>query len=107
MRYVGSYGSQWRQGVVTDHVRHALDDGYSVRVFKSGRTFLVPDAGGVPIPVLCGELVPIRTEDGILEGRCGDYVLHNDFACPGHARELRLFREQGTFAGAWGNEGVA
>ena len=87
---VRAYGPNWdREGIATDHVHLALRAGAAEFVAPSGRAFLAPAGGGRAVPVVCGELVLVHTEDGPTDGRCGAPVYGSDFACPGHAAERR------------------
>jgi hypothetical protein len=90
--YVGAYGPDWITGVVTDHVGSALEAGALLHKAASGKTYLTGPKGGVAIPVLCGELVPVATEDGVIDGRCGLPVLNDDLACPGHHEVIMSYR---------------
>lgn len=80
-RFVSSYGSEWRAGVITEHL--ALLPYDNVRLLASG-TPVVVNADGTAYPVLCSELVEIATEDGIITGRCGERVHGDAFGCAGH-----------------------
>ena len=95
---IGTYGPDFdRQGVATDHVHDALDAGYVVRVAATGRTYLAPATGGTAVPVVCGELIQVFTEDGPMSGRCGLPVLNDDCACPGHAAQIAAWRSQSSY----------
>ena len=76
----GTYGPDWRTGILVDHER--LFHGRTGNL-PSGKRILVDTDGGV-YPVLCSEVVWINTEDGRIDGRCGDFVYGTDGACPGH-----------------------
>lgn len=81
----GSYGQGWRQGILTDHAGLATEAGAVVRIPRHGKaTYLVPAKGGAAIPVLCGEIVMIHTEDGPIDGRCGNDVPGGAFTCEAH-----------------------
>lgn len=88
---VGSYGPGYRHGVITDHVGRAQQEGWTVHVAASGRTY-ISDPKGAAYPVLCGEIVHINTEDGPTDGRCGSYVYHDGIACPSHASAIERWR---------------
>jgi len=81
-------------GVITDHVYRALDAGYVVRVAASGRTYVHPAAGGTAVPVLCGEIVPVLTEDGWTDGRCALPVMNNERGCPGHEPQIAAWADE-------------
>lgn len=66
--------------------------GRSTRVLASGTTVVLDDTGRVDGRLVCGEIVPVWTEDGPATGRCRRPVLHDDIACPGHADEIRGWR---------------
>lgn len=80
------YGRAWKPGILTEHV-HLLGDSVRVAVTTAGRTWAYPAGGGKAVPVVCSELIEVRTEDGPIVGRCGIQVLHDRFACEGHADE--------------------
>lgn len=92
-RAIGFYGPRWRQGILSEHL-HLVDLLDGVRIVRGGiATFVVDDqAGGRAYPVLCSELVEIRTEDGPVVGRCGR-TMTDDGACEGRAAEIRGWRE--------------
>lgn len=96
----GAYGQDWTTGVLAEH----LPSDANLRVIASGRLIaLVPSAYKMldTVPVLCGEIVPIHTEDGTIDGRCGLPVHGIDgFACPGHQEAIMAYRnapEDGWF----------
>lgn len=71
--------------IITDRL-----NGRPTRVLASGTTVVLDDTGRTTVGrLVCGEIVPIWTEDGPATGRCGSPVLHDDIACPGHADEIR------------------
>lgn len=86
-----AYGPDYRLGVITDHVGQAQAAGWTVHVAASGRTY-ISDPKGAALPVLCGEIVRIDTEDGPTDGRCGHFVDHDDIACAGHAVGINAWR---------------
>lgn len=73
--FTGAYGQDWTTGILAEHVHLA-------------------EAAGVEIdvPILCGEIVEIWTEDGRMSGRCGTPVEPDGFACPGHTAEINAWR---------------
>jgi hypothetical protein len=92
--FVSTYGPDWTQGVVSDHVHRALEAGWTQRVTAGGRHVVVsPD--GYPEPVLCSEIVRIDTEDGPTDGRCGCQVDGAGIACEGHAAMVAEWMAQG------------
>lgn len=76
-------------GVIVDHLRRILDAGGSTRTLASGRLVAVASDGSTA-PVVCAEVVPVWTEDGPSDGRCGGPVFGAEgFACEGHTEERR------------------
>lgn len=92
----GCYGPTWRQGVLSDHLGYVGDDVRIVTSPSGARTYAV-DRHGDTYPVLCSEIVAIRTEDGVIDGRCGDYVVDGGPRCEGHTFVLDFERE-GAYA---------
>jgi hypothetical protein len=87
----GVYGPDHTYGVLSEHLHRVPPE--KVRTLASGT--LVVQAGRECFPVLCSEVVPIATEDGIVSGRCGGRVKGIDgFACEGHTRQIEGWREQ-------------
>src|ERR1041384_2432525 len=83
--FTGAYGPDWRTGVLTDHVGAAEAAGMKVHAPRHGKaTYVTGPAGGTSVPVLCGEIIEIATEDGPIDGRCGRDVRPGEFGCPGH-----------------------
>lgn len=92
MNIVGRYGPEWVTGVISDHEYRADD----TRVAESGeRLALVNDEW---VPVLCGEIVMIDTEDGRIDGRCGAPVMGDDVACPGHQADIQRWMNERRWA---------
>jgi hypothetical protein len=95
----GVYGPRYRQGVCTDHVFHAVQDaGAQIKVLTSHRVVLTGPQGGKTYPVLCGELVNIDTEDGPVDGRCGEFAFapkgeDGPWGCPGHVAQQLAWAE--------------
>jgi hypothetical protein len=87
--FIGSYGSTWRAGVISEHVPAFVAAGGQVRPAASGSGLswaVMTDANGWALPVVCSALVAVYTEDGAQTGRCGaDATV--DGSCPGHAEE--------------------
>jgi hypothetical protein len=89
----GSYGQDWTQGVLAEH----LPAGVELKVVASGKLLALRPIEGrkmlEAVPVLCGEIVEIYTEDGRMDGRCGLPVHGIDgFACPGHQASILAYR---------------
>lgn len=83
------YGPNYRAGVLAEHA------GTDRFVGRSGRPFARDPHSGEVQPILCGEIVWIDTEDGRIDGRCGDRVIGADgFACPGHAEVIAGWRAE-------------
>ena len=84
--HYGPYGAA--VGIVTDHIGLALESG-CVLVLGGTAGAALRDENGNTIPVLCGELIEIYTEDGRGTGRCGRPVHVGDgrgagLVCPLH-----------------------
>lgn len=92
--FTGAYGADWTTGVLADHLGSALEAGMLVHTAKTtGKLFVTGPKGGAAVPVLCGEIVMIWTEDGYIDGRCGDHVTaESEIACPGHAEAINGWR---------------
>lgn len=90
---IGAYGPDWTTGVLAEHT-YLAEENILVHVAASGRTFVTGIKGGSATPVLCGEIVPIPTEDGIIDGRCGAPVYDRGFACPGHEAQINAYRAE-------------
>lgn len=87
--FTGAYGQTWDTGITTDHVHAATEAGCLLHTTPKGWARMTGPRGGASVPVLCGEVVGIDTEDGIVSGRCGQPVKANaaygtDLGCPGH-----------------------
>lgn len=81
-RFVGAYGPEYMPGVLTEHLGLLPYD--NVRLLASGTPVVVND-DGTAYPVVCSELIEIRTEDGPITGRCGVRVHGDAPTCEGHA----------------------
>lgn len=87
----GAYGQDWVTGVLAEHVPADV----SVYVSSNGKTFVMETKGSrVALPVLCGEIVEIYTEDGTIHGRCGQPVYERGIACPGHQEMIEAWRNE-------------
>src|SRR5690349_6907012 len=71
-----------RVGVITDHVASFVEAGGSVRNGATVVWAVLPD--GKAHKVLCGEIIPVATEDGPSDGRCGFPVRPGEVMCEGH-----------------------
>ena len=68
--------------ILIDHVAQ----GARVRIGPSGRAYAVGEKGQAKL-IVCGDIVPVMTEDGPETGRCG-LPVHRDFGqCERHADE--------------------
>ena len=84
-QFVGGYGPAWRTGVLIDHTDSFVAAGGRLRVGRNATWAVLPT--GRAIPVVCGEIVRIDTEDGPMSGRCGLNVFRDLGACDAHAEE--------------------
>lgn len=82
------YGIAYRAGLLSDHVEAFVAAGGVVRAAASGsgRTWAVRSWDRLAIPVVCSEIIPVMTEDGPSDGRCGLDALVEG-CCKGHAAE--------------------
>ena len=86
----GNYGTEWRTGILVDHTSEAALAGADciLRVTYTDRAYLSPKAGGMAVPVVCGDLIEVMDSEGMrMDGRCGLRVLASAGACEGHAAE--------------------
>jgi hypothetical protein len=83
--FTGNYGQEWREGVVIDHLRAAQVAGCLVHEAPSGRRYVTGPRGGHAVPVVCGEVIQIDTEDGPISGRCGKPLHATEWACYMHS----------------------
>lgn len=90
--FTGSYGPDWKTGVVVDHLGSAVEAGMLVHTSPSGAVYVTGPKGGVAVPVVCGEIIMIDTEDGRIDGRCGLPVKADEGACPGHWAQIQAYR---------------
>lgn len=77
----GYYGQEWKRGILLDHLHLAKEHGLRVTTVAAGTTW-ISEGTRVAVPLVCGELIWIDTEDGRIDGRCG--LRLNHFACPRH-----------------------
>lgn len=81
---VGYYGEDFTAGILAEHLHLADPD--LVRTLASGT--LVVNVDGAAVPIVCGDVIELRTEDGPVSGRCGLPVdPRHGGACTGHARQ--------------------
>jgi hypothetical protein len=78
----GVYGRIPRTGILSEHLNLALDAGFDINTGVDGD--YVTDFEGDTALVLCSEIIEIRHEDGISDGRCGLPVIPDQWACEGH-----------------------
>lgn len=102
--FVGQYGTDTerddegyshlvgRRSVLIDHTDLFVAAGGTIRVGKHATWAFLPKGAG--IPVVCGDLVPVHTEDGMSDARCGLNVVGNRGACEGHADERDYYMAQ-------------
>jgi hypothetical protein len=84
--FTGAYGPDWVRGILIDDLDRAVEAGAVARRTDSGATWVV--LGKSPaVRVVCGDLVPVQTEDGTIDGRCGAPVVGDRGACTLHAEE--------------------
>ena len=79
-------------GIQTDQVYVAMQHGAVEYVLASG-TLGLRFTDGSFAPVVCGEVIPISTEDGPATGRCGGRCVGVEaYACEVHASERDAWR---------------
>lgn len=83
---VGNYGQDWRSGILSDHLRDAEAHGLVIVHMKNGSSWVTYKAVNPALAarVLCSEIVWITTEDGRMDGRCGNPTV-DGYACARHA----------------------
>jgi hypothetical protein len=86
----GEYGIAYRRGVITEHAEAFVAAGGTIvpRSSGSGAWAVLPD--GEAVPVVCSEMIPVMTEDGPSDGRCGADAT-DDGMCSGHAASYRAY----------------
>lgn len=86
--FIGAYGTDWRSGLLSEHLELFKQAGGTVRPSAGdGAGFALiplPDGGMVARPVVCSELVRVDTEDGPVSGRCGHNALEATGTCHRH-----------------------
>ena len=90
--FVGNYGWDWTTGVLTDHLGDAEAAGMLVHTSSRGFAFVTGPKGGKAVPVLCGEIIDMPTEDGPGTGRCGLPAKDGELGCPGHHEVIMSYR---------------
>lgn len=83
----GDYGIAYREGLLAEHAVNFVAAGGTIRKAASGSGLawaILSD--GRAVPVVCGEFIPITTEDGPSTGRCG-LDATGEGQCEGHAAE--------------------
>lgn len=83
-----------RPGVLADYASRAAQlPGVRLRIGAIAFYAIDDLAGGLAYPVLCGDIIEIRTTDEITDGRCGAIATDAEtFQCEGHAAERRAFQ---------------
>lgn len=81
--FAGSYGTSWLPGVLAEHVELFVQAGGILRPRRDGGRWAVDETGHA-VPVVCGELIQVWTEDGPQSGRCGKPAT-DDGACVEHS----------------------
>lgn len=92
-QFIGSYGSDWKWGVLFDHLEAFDAAGGEVRGASSGtgRVWAIVDRRAYP--VVCGELIRVDTEDGPISGRCG-LPIEVGPSCEAHAELIAQWQAQ-------------
>ncbi len=90
--FLGSYGVDYRTGLLAEHADLFVQAGGKTLTTGSGRTWAFVGTG-VATPVVCGDIIQINTEDGPESGRCGLPTLR-DGACAAHAVQHDDWRAQ-------------
>lgn len=93
----GNYGrGPYRVGIISEHVHIALEAGFELATGTDGD--FLRDADGDTALILCSELVPWVTEDGLSAARCGAPVLPGQGSCEGHWFDMEARCEHGMAA---------
>ena len=82
--FIGRYGPDWRDGLLSEHLDLYRRAGGEFRrpSHGAGAGWAVID--GLAVPVVCSELVRIDTEDGPVSGRCGAKAYAATGTCDAH-----------------------
>lgn len=91
--FLGGYGQDWRQGVLSEQLELYLAAGGVVRPAASGSGASWAVVDGVAYPVVCSEVVEVWTEDGRQSGRCGRPAVELG-SCEGHAAQQYAWRQE-------------
>jgi hypothetical protein len=89
--FLGAYGQDYRRGLLIDHIDLFEAAGGTIRVGKHATWAILP--GYPAIPVVCGDIIRIDTEDGPTDGRCGLNVGPHG-ACEGHYEQKVYWASQ-------------
>jgi len=87
---VGAYGQEWRQGILSDYANTGVE--FETVDELGNRVAHLPD--GTTEDILCSEIVWIWTEDGRIDGRCGEPVPVGEHTCAGHKDESPRYTER-------------
>lgn len=80
--FLGMYGPNWRQSLISEHLDLFRRAGGTFRPGNVALGWAVVD--GKAYPVVCSEIVRIDTEDGPVSGRCGTPALARTGTCEAH-----------------------
>lgn len=69
--FIGAYGQNWREGLLSEHLDLFVRAGGVHRPSTHGLGAGWAVIDGRAIPVVCSEIVRVDTEDGPVSGRCG------------------------------------
>ena len=87
------WGQDWRIGLLVDHLAEAEASGVTIRRTAGGGLWAYAP-GRSAVRVVCGDLVWIWTEDGRMDGRCGQPALADLGACEAHAADREAYLAQ-------------
>jgi hypothetical protein len=77
-------------GLLVDQAGAFTEAGGQIVAGSHGRSYAV--VGGKAYPLLCGDIVPWQTEDGMSDGRCGKVAVDHG-QCPAHAAERDYWQD--------------
>lgn len=92
-RFIGSYGTDWKNGLLSEHLDMFARAGGVVRGAASGSGAAWAVVDGVAYPVVCSEIISVPTEDGPVSGRCGHVAVRLG-ACADHAEVIEAWQAQ-------------
>lgn len=92
-RFIGSYGTDWKPGVLVEHLEAFVLAGGIVRPAASGSGALWAVVDRRAYRVVCAEIIEVATEDGPISGRCGQPVKRHG-ACERHAEIIEEWAAQ-------------